>query len=221
MATVGEIIALALKDAGVTGAGQTASGEDVKDALTTLADMLALWQIDNLMVYAQQVISLPLTGAASYSIAARPVKIDSGVWTDTTGRDTPIDVLGALEDYQRIAFKSERGQPAAVRYEPTHPTGTLYVWPAGATGSLKLLARVALPTAAELTAELVIPPEYREAIRYSLVERLTTTFQTPLRPDVAALARTARKLIKRNNVNIPRSKMPDHLFVSRGCTWLG
>lgn len=221
MATVGEIIALALKDAGVTGAGQTASGEDVKDALTTLADMLALWQIDNLMVYAQQVISLPLTGAASYSIAARPVKIDSGVWTDTTGRDTPIDVLGALEDYQNIAFKSERGQPAAVRYEPTHPTGTLYVWPAGATGSLKLLARVVLPTATELTAELVIPPEYREAIRYSLVERLTTTFQTPLRPDVAALARAARKLIKRNNVNIPRSKMPAHLFVSRGCAWLG
>lgn len=228
MSTVGETISLALKDAGVTGAGQTASGDDVKDAMTTLADMLALWQIDNLMVYAQQVLTLPLTGAQSYTIGVggtlstdRPAKIDFAVWRDATGRETNLDVLAALQDYQQIAYKAQGGQPAAIHYEPSYPLGVLSLWPAGAVGSLKLLARVQLSAATELTADLVIPPEYREAVRYSLAERLTTTFQTPLRPDIAALARSARKLIKRNNVVIPRSQMPAHLVAGRRCVWAG
>lgn len=115
------LITSAMKDAGVIGAGQTASSDDMQDAFDSLTGMLALWQIDKLLLPEQ------------------------------------VPVIGGIE------------------------------------------------------AELTVAPEYREAIRYSLAERLTTVFQTPLRPDIAALARTARKIIKRSNVVIPKSAMPCHL----------
>lgn len=122
------LVTMAMKDAGVIGAGQTASSDDMQDAFDSLVGMLALWQIDKLLLPEQ------------------------------------VPVIGGID------------------------------------------------------ADIAIAPEYREAIRYSLAERLTTVFQTPLRPDIAALARTARKIIKRSNVVIPEATMPDVLINARwGC----
>jgi hypothetical protein len=44
MSTAGDIINQALKDVGVIGSGEAASGDDVVDALDTLNQMIAQWQ---------------------------------------------------------------------------------------------------------------------------------------------------------------------------------
>lgn len=218
MTTVVEIISLSLRDVGVIGEGQTASGTTYDDAFQTLNDMLALWQADKLYIYAQKEVSHTLTGASSYTIGSggtinviRPISIDGAFWR-TGGEDYPVDVLASYEDYARIGLKSVTGSgPCVICYVPSYPLGTVYVYPASSEGTLHLIMRTDLPTLAATTDTVTIPPEYVGAIRYSLCEHLSTTFQTPLRPDIAALATRARKIIKRNNVSIPRAQMPSAL----------
>ena len=215
MTTVAEIISLTLRDVGVLGEGQTASADTIGDSLTTLGQMLGLWQVDGLYVYAQKEVVATLTGATSYTIgtggdigSVRPVKVDAAYWR-TNGEDYPVEVIQSYQDYALIGNKTLSGAaPCALCYVPSYPLGTLHVYPNGSDGALHLIMRTDLPALSELTDTLVIPPEYHAAIRYSLAEFLSTTFQTPLRPDIAAMATRARKIIKRNNVNIPLSTMP-------------
>lgn len=214
MTTVVELLNLCLKDLGVVGEGQTASADSMNDAFTTLQQMLGLWQADKLYVYAQREIPATLTGQTSYTVGAggdintaRPVKIDGAIWR-LNGVDTPLTVFQSFEDYQRIGVKVAGGTPCAVCYVGTFPLGTLYVYPNDASGELRLIARTDLPTLFNITDTISLPPEYVMALRYSLDEYLATLFQTPLRPDIPALAARARKIMKRNNVSIPLSKMP-------------
>lgn len=217
MTTVAELVNLALRDVGVVGEGQTASGETMADAFTTFNQMLGLWQADGLYVYAQKDVTATLTGAATYTFgtggtinAPRPVKINSAFWR-SAGVDYPVDVIQSFEEFTRIANKLGGTMPAAVCYVPSFPLGTLYVYPSGATGELHMITRTDLPTFVALTDTIVIPPEYHTALRYSLGEYLCTTFQSPMRPDLPALASRARKIIKRNSVRIPGSQMPSAL----------
>lgn len=217
MTTVAEIVNLSLRDVGVVGEGQTASGETMADAFTTLNQMLGLWQADGLYVYAHKDVTATLTGAATYTVGvggavnvARPIKIDSAYWR-SAGVDYPVDVIRSLEEYSRINNKLGGTMPAAICYVPSFPLGTLYVYPNGATGELHLITRTDLPTFVALTDTIIIPPEYITALRYSLGEYLCTTFQSPMRPDLPALASRARRIIKRNSVRIPASQMPSAL----------
>lgn len=217
MTTVADILDLALKDAGVIGAGQTASAEDTNDAFSTLKQMVAQWQIDGLMVYATAQVSFSLTGAQSYTVGSggainttRPKEIIAAFWRDGS-TDTPLEVLTATEDYQRIGDKSSTGSPECVFYSPSNPLGTLYVHPVGSSGALHLTVLQPLTTYASIADDLALPGEYELAARFCLAELLCTTFGTPLRPDVAAQARKGRKLVKRNNVRIPSLQMPPQL----------
>lgn len=221
MTTVAELISLSLRDIGVLGEGQTASGTTMDDALTTLSQMLGLWQADKLYVYAQKEVVVTLTGATTYTMGTggvinspRPIQIDAAFWR-SNGIDHPIEVMQSYEDYVRIGNKTLTGAaPCALCYVPAYPLGTLYVYPTGAIGTLHLITRTDLPALTSLTDDVAIPPEYHAALRYSLSEYLATTFQAPLRPDIPALASRARKIIKRNNVSVSLARMPSALGYS-------
>lgn len=128
MSTVGDIINQALKDVGVIGAGEAASGDDVADALDTLNQMIAQWQV----------------------------------------------------------------LPGCVPKEP-----------------------YALAAFVDLAEIPNLPPIYDAALRYSLAERLQTTFSVPPRADIAVLAMNARKVLKRSNLVIPDAEMPGALQFNR------
>lgn len=218
MTTVAEILSMSLRDVGVIGEGQTASATTIDDAFQSLVQMLGLWQADKLYVYAQKEVSVTLTGATSYTIGvggtinvARPVKIDAAFWR-SNGQDTPVEVIQSLQDYELIGSKSLAGSaPCAICYVPSYPLGTVYAYPANSTGTLHLVMRTDLPVFTDISDTVIIPPEYVGALRYSLCEYLSTVFQTPLRPDIPALAGRARKIIKRNNVSVPLAQMPGAL----------
>lgn len=218
MTTVAEILTMSLKDVGVVGEGQTASATTIDDAFQSLIQMFGLWQADKLYVYAQKEVVATLTGAASYTIgaggniaASRPIKVDAAFWR-SNGQDYDVEVFQSYEDYARIGNKSLTGSaPCALCYVPSYPLGTVHVYPSGTSGALHLVMRTDLPVLTDISDTLIIPPEYLEAIRYSLSERLSTAFGTPLRPDIPAMASRARKIIKRNNVKIPLAQMPGAL----------
>lgn len=221
MTIVADLLNLCLKDIGIVGEGQTASADSMADAFDTLKQMLGMWQADKLYVYASKEIAATLTGAASYTVGTggvvnvpRPVKIDAAFWR-SGGVDYPVEVLDSFVDYEAIAVKGQGGEiPSAICYVPSYPLGTLYVYPSTSAGALHMVARVDLPSYVDSFDDLALPPEYALAIRYSLDELLSISFQAPLRPDIPPMAAKARKIMKRNNVSIPLAQMPGAL--SRG-----
>jgi hypothetical protein len=213
--TVNKIIALALKDIGALGDGESIPPSVMEDAFDTLRQLVGQWQIDGLMVYAMAEISFSLTGAVSYTIGdgadvntTRPDEVASAFWRDN-GIDYPLVVLTSFDEYQCIPDKSIASIPECVYLNPDYPFATLYTWPVGSSGAIHLTVKSPFPNYTSTSESLSVPAQYELAMRYSLAELLAPTFQLPLRPDIAGLAKRARTILKRGNVRIPQLSMPN------------
>ena len=85
MTTPADLISLALVDSGVLGVGQIALAQDVNNTFTRLNQMLAQWQRKRWLIWHLIDLSVPSTGAQSYSIGpggdipmlVRPDRIES------------------------------------------------------------------------------------------------------------------------------------------------
>lgn len=208
MTTAADIINQALKDIEVIGEAETASSETLADALTALNQMLALWAVDGMYVYAQTETSFTPNGALSYTVGtggvvniARQNQIDYAYWR-SGDVDYPIRLLNTFEEYQSIGYKTIGTQPEWAYYLPSYPLGVLYLFPQPSTGTVKLTTRVEFPVVAAAANTLSIPPEFEMVVRYSLAELLSINMTKNLRPDIAAMAIKTRKIMKRNNLKI-------------------
>lgn len=214
MTTVSDILNLALKDAGILGESDTASAETTQDALTTLNQMLGMWQLDNLSVYAQQETSFTATGASTYLIgpsatinAVRPISIESAFYRVGT-EDYPITVLNDFNEFESIGNKTEAGYPEYLFYRATVPSGTIHIYPQPASGTVHIVTLVDLPEYTSVTNDLTLPRSYELAVRSNLAVLLADTMGSPLRQGVARLAMSSKKLLQRKNVRIPQLGMP-------------
>lgn len=219
MTTANDIINLALKDAGIIAAGETADADTFNDALTTFNQMIGQWQVDKVYVTGQQKVGFTATGAQVYTIGPGaaidvPLPVDIDEATYTLGSiDYPVRLINSFEDYQNITLKSITGTiPSAIFYQRNYPTGNLYVWPQPGTGTVNLVVRDVLSTYTDSTADIDVPPEYALAMRFSLAELLIITFGQQMRPDIAMQAAKARKKLKRNNLSIPILGQPQELL---------
>lgn len=214
MATAADVIEWALKDAGIIGEGDTPSSETTDDAFDLLNQMLALWQVENLNVYAQQENSFSPTGATTYTVGSggavnitRPEKIDLAFWR-YGDLDYPLTVLETFEQYESIAQKTQAGEPLLVFYRPSYPLGTLYVYPQPSTGAIHLVAQVRFPTLSSTATTITLPPEYILPIRSNLAVMLCATFQVPAPQQLVKLAQTTKMAMQKNNLRIEPLPMP-------------
>lgn len=208
--TVSRLISLALKDIGVLAEGETATAETMADSLDTLRQMVAMWQVE-------QRVTFDATGAQSYAIGLgldvdtpQPVAVESVSYTKD-GTDYPLTMI-TLDEYERIGTKVQSGDPEYACYVRGFPEGTLYLWPQPSSGSVNMIARQNLSDYTALSDSLSVPKEYEFAMRFSLAELLATVLNQPPRPDIAARAAQARRILKRNNVQIPQLSMPGALI---------
>lgn len=206
MTTLATLISLALKDAGVLGEGETPNAEMTADALATFNQMLALWQVKNVLVYAQQEFSFAPTGALSYAVGpgatvdmTRPAKLDQVFWR-LDGQDTPIIQLQTFEQYETITPKIQAGSPAHCFYNPTHTTGTLHIHPQPDTGTIHLVTRVSLPQPSAASETLTLPPEYMLPVRANLASLLAPMYGARLSPTIEKMAINGLRSLKRNNL---------------------
>lgn len=215
MTTASDLINGALRDVGALASGETATAEDTSDALELLNHLLGQWQATGLNVYALKDVSFAVTGAASYTIGtggnvavARPVSVEAAFWR-SGDLDYPLTVINAFQDYQRIGDKTLTGVPGAIYYLPSYSLGKVYAYPMPTTGDLHLTVKEALQTFASASETVTLPPEYMLALRYSLAELLKISYpEAQPRFDIEKAAKTARTIIKRNNVQIPILSMP-------------
>jgi hypothetical protein len=134
-ATPADLITKALQDIGVVGFGMPATAAEIESGLQTLNVMLDMWGVlrENISVRIQDDLTFVI-GQSVYGIGIgsndfdtlRPIKIESAYYTDSSGTDIPIDLMGTEAQYSDIALKGISGTPTSLYYKPTYPFGTLY-----------------------------------------------------------------------------------------------
>lgn len=225
MTTAAEIIALALKDGGIVGVGQTALAEDTNDAFTRLNWMLSQWQRKRWLVYHLIDVFANSTGAVSYSIGPagdfntpRPDRIESAfarqiIPSGSQRVDYPLQILQSREDYNLITLKSMGTWPSVLFYDSDFPLGYLYFWPLPQASQFELHVSLKQPLTqfANLADDINLPPEYIPALSYNLATRLRPAYQMPPDPSVTALALDSLNVIRGANAQIPTLRMPNAL----------
>ncbi len=221
----------ALRRVGVVGAGQSASSEDMDDAIDDLIDMLAQWRIQRMLVYRLVDVTFTGTGATTYTIGPtgdivvvkRPNRIEAAYVVQVVPATTnpvsyPMKVVEALEDRARITLKSLTTIPTSVYYDPTHSVaegnGTIYPWPVPSSRwAVHLIVRDVLQDIDDLDDDIILPEEYWEALHYNLVIRLATSYTNlTLAPEVHLIAATSLSNLMASNSQIAELKMPRHLI---------
>lgn len=196
--TPSDYIRGAMKEIGALAVGETPTAAELADGLLTLNGMLRSWSAKRLLVYYVTIESFNLAAAtASYAIGsgatwntARPVKIEGAFVRDSNGGDHPVGIIGESR-YRGLVLKSNGARPDRLWYNPTYPTGTIYLFPTPAEVEalwLHSLKQFTAITSGMLTTDYSIPGEYEEAIRYNLAVRLAPGYRKSVSMELAALA---------------------------------
>lgn len=141
--TARDFVTLALKEAGVTGVGQTPLAEDINDGFTLLRRMMARWQkkrwlVPNLIdVYAPGNNAISnLIGPGQHYNAFRPNIIQAAYFKQlNSGNDVannvsyPLTLINSYENYAQLGLKNLNAFPQFVFYDGAFPYGNVFIWP--------------------------------------------------------------------------------------------
>lgn len=124
--------------------------------------------------------------------------------------DLQLALIQSREDYNRIALKGMSSVPAGVFYDSAFPVGTLYFWPIppAAAYELHIFTKTTLPALATETALLAVPPEYIEALTYSLIVRMAMNWGLEPKPAHVSAMRAALNTIRIANLQVASLRMP-------------
>jgi len=224
MATVGDLIALALINSGVVAQGQAPSPEDSNNALTLTNIMISQWNRKRWLLYDLLDVAIPTTGAQSYTVGPggdfntpRPDRLENGCYlrqlnntSPQAQTDYPLQIIPSYEDYTRIRLKEMGTWPSMIFYDSNWPMGTVYPWPVPAANlyDLHILVKNQITQFASLTTAINLPPEYYGAIFYNLQTRLRAAYRLPPDDMLVAFARDALNAIRGANIQVPTLQMP-------------
>jgi hypothetical protein len=228
MTTPVELINLALKQSGVLGVGQTATSEDVADAFKLMNMMLAQWQTDRFLVYRLVTTGKACTGQLSYTVGIggdfnipRPDRISSAFVQLTAQSapnkvDYPLTLIQAREDYNRIAVKQQGAMPTALFYDSNYPLGSVFPWSVpDSQYTLFITTYVQLQQFTSPFDDIVLPPQYEDAILWNLAGRLCPMYGLEPSQTIIKLASAGMNTLKTSNTQVP-SLTIDPILTSRG-----
>lgn len=189
---------------------ESLSGADASNFLGVLNSMVDGWNTQRMFIVAvaevtASVSGLPITIGPDGDIdVTRPTRMEKGSFVRLNGVDYPITWLSRV-DYDSIPVKATAGTPAYYGYyEPAVPVGNIYLWPYPSTAaSLHLKLQTQLTEFADLATQYDLAQGYRKALEYSLAEELGAG-RRALDPRIAQIAASARRAIRRSNVEIPK-----------------
>jgi hypothetical protein len=181
--------------------------EESADALEALNAMLGDWANDDLMCYAIRDESLTLDGSTSYSIGPsgdldtdRPDALQ-GAYVVRSATSYDVTVIDA-QQYASVKTKATTSDwPDRVYYEPSMPTGTLYVYPVGTDTSavLHLLTKTPLTAFATVDGAISLPNGWEKALASNLALEIAPEFNKEPPPSVIAMASNSKRAIRRKN----------------------
>lgn len=210
MSTVADLINGAARLTRVKGRGRPLTGEDSAAWLAALNMMLDSWAVDNNLVYEVTKENFTFASSANnYSIGSgatfnttRPEEILS-MFIRAGSNDFPIDLITSKQ-YAAIGSKSTSGRPARAYYDPTWPTGTIYLESKPAVGeALHIDSLKPISSFASLASTVSLPPGYEALIKFNLAVECANEYGRSVLPETASRARQLLDAVKRRNRRIP------------------
>jgi hypothetical protein len=219
MATVNDLISGSLRLANILGEGQTASGEQAANALTTLNDMIQAWNLDGLMLYGTTASTGTLVvGQDTYTVGSggnftfdRPVRISS-MYQTYQGVSIPI-IETSYEEYSLITLKTQTSPIQRFYvYVNTAPLGTLIFWPVPSSANVITVTddRV-IAEFSSISTTLTFPPGYNRALRANLAMELCPEYGKEPSPSLVKMASESKADVRKANWTQTASEFDDAL----------
>jgi hypothetical protein len=230
MATVRDLLNLALFDAGIIGQGQQANQPDINFAFIRLNAMLDEWALQRWLVWHTVDVSKVSTGAQSYTVGPTgdfnvtfaPDRLEAAffrqlVQSSPNQIDYPLRVLQAREDYNNIALKQLASFPTCIFYDPGVPLGTIFPWPVPQASiyEIHLTLKAVLNEFVTVNDVISLPREYFNAMHWNMAVRLRTAYDLPPKPADVMLAKKALSVIRGANAQIATLVFPQDLIRPR------
>lgn len=193
--TVQDLVSKALQLIGVIASGETPSVSESSDAFDALNLIIANWNAQQLPLYAVQLQTITLTGAASYPLATRPVRIKSAGVLAINGTERSPTMIDAAT-WAAVADKTRTGIFAEVMYcDYGFPTATVYLSPRPSGGQLEIYILKPLTQFASLSETINLPPGYERALRYTLAIEIAPEYGRVVGPEILGPGAEARNAI--------------------------
>jgi hypothetical protein len=128
-------------------------------------------------------VAFGLTGAESYPLAIRPVRLTSA-YVHYAGISFPVAIVPSQVWAQPKDRTATSKFAKELYYDAGYPVATVFLWPAPGIGStLKLYVLAPLAQFASLSDTINLPPGYEQALRYGLAGVLAPEYGSALPPE--------------------------------------
>lgn len=212
-ASAGDQINAALRLIGQLAEGETPSAATAQDALAALNQMIDSWNTERLAVFCtqDQVFTWPANeikrtiGPTGDFVGQRPIQIDDATYYRDPQTNVSYGVKLINQDqYNGIAVKTVTSTyPQVMFVNESYPDAELYVYPKP-TRALEwhIVSVQPLSEPANLSTQLAFPPGYLRAFKYNLAMEIAPEFGVEPSMQVARIAMTSKRNLKRiNNPN--------------------
>lgn len=187
--------------------------EDAALGLRVLNRMIDARNVEQALAYAVEYTSFTLPasttsrtiGPSGADITlARPLRVETGGYATVSGIDYPMHVL-TREEYAEVPLKTVGSvAPCGVYYQASSPNGTLYfALPVIEAATIKLPFVVKLSTFATTAASVTLVEGYESFLVHELAIALSPYYRAPVSPDIRDEASRLRRLLKRQNTQVP------------------
>ena len=200
----------ALRVLGVLAEGETPSAATSQDALTALNQMIDSWNTERLSVFSTQDQMFTWTpgqihrtlGPTGNFVGNRPIMLDDATYfrDPTNGISFGIKIINQ-QQYDGIAVKTVTSTyPQVIWINMDFPNIDMYVYPVP-TKALEwhFISVTELMSVPSLSTDIYMPPGYLRAFKYNLACEFANEFGIEPPPNVARIAMTSKRNLKRIN----------------------
>lgn len=206
--TVQQLIDKALVLIGVIAPGETPATEERNDAFDALNNLVANWSAQQLPLFSVQLDTVTLTGAASYTLASRPMRIKSAQVLAANGTAQAPALIDAV-GWAGVSDKTRTGVFAEVLYcDYGYPSAVVTLSPRPGAGTLEIYSYKQLTEFASLAEVIDLPPGYERALRYALAIDLAPEYGRTVTPEIAGSAQEAKNAIAQLNAIVLGEMQP-------------
>lgn len=206
--TVQDIINKALISIGVIASGESPAPEETADAFDTLNSLIESWATQQVLLYSVESDIIPLTGAASYTLPARPARIKTAMVIAANGASQPPALVDAT-GWAGIPDKTRTGIYAEALYcDYGFPAAQVFLSPRPSTGTLEIFHYRQLTAFGSTTATVSLPPGYDRALILNLAIELAPQYGRPVDQALLATASEAKGSLSQLNALVLGEAVP-------------
>lgn len=171
--TNGDLITDALRKIGVVSEDESATSDQMSNAVRALNRMLKAWQNKGYSLFPVASQTVTLTTATNYTMSpVRPIRIHS-VRYNNGSTELPMQEL-TRQEYDDLPIKTSTGIPTCWYYDKQREAAKLYIWPVMASVTSETLEITYERELEDVTEASVadVPGEWWDAVVYGLAARL-------------------------------------------------